>query len=186
MLRDPVTRIASQVRHGLYDGWGRSLDEGITDDLIDFSRYAMQADRYAEHFPPESMLLLPVEELQADPAGSLRRTCEFLGVTPDHSFENTEERRNTGDFYTVNPLVAGAARNRAAKWVLDRVLTRGARHALRNWLARSTKSEGAAKALGRWQLNEAEETEVRARLADDMSRLRDHYGVRAPWLPAGP
>lgn len=182
LVRDPVRRIASQVRHGLYDGWGRSLDEGLTDDLIDFSRYAAQLDRYTAIFPAEHVLVLTLEELQSDPDPVLRRTCEFLGLSPDHRFVGSEEPRNTGDFYQVPGPVAKLARNRAAKALVNHVLPSGARHRLRKALARMSARE--PDAIGRYRLDEGEVRHVRSMLADDMARLRDHYGVRAPWLPA--
>ncbi len=42
MLRNPLTRIESQLRHGLFAGWGKSLDAGIPDDAVYYSSYAMQ------------------------------------------------------------------------------------------------------------------------------------------------
>ena len=182
VMRDPIPRIESQVRHGVYDGWARSLDEGgLTEDLLDFSRYAMQLDRYAPHFPRESMLLLTLEELKRHPDQVLRRACEHLGVDPNFQFHDAETPRNTGDFYGVPPAVASLARNRAAKWLVGRLLPRPLKHAIRRRLARVGDEEGAH--LGRWKLNDDEVALVRRKLADDLARLRDHYGVRATWIP---
>ena len=180
MLRDPVTRIASQVRHSIYGGWGRSLDdEGLTDDLIDFSRYAMQADRYRALFPPENLLLLTLEEMRDAPEAVLRRVCAFLGISTDHRFADSEEPRNTGDFYSVPPLVASLAKNRALKWLVDHLLPRGARHRLRRMVARSSAGK---KPIGRWQLDAEEVARVKTLLRDDMARLREDYGIDAPWM----
>lgn len=180
MMRDPVKRIASQVRHGVYDGWGKSLDEEFTDDLIDFSRYAMQADRYTALFPRENLLLLTLEELKSAPDDVLRRTCLFLGISPDHAFVDADVPRNTGDFYTVSPLVAGLAKNSVARWLVGNLLPRNAKHHLRQWVGRS--GDRGEESLGRWQLNEEEVARVYELLAQDMTRLERHYGVRAPWI----
>ena len=179
MLRDPVKRIASQVRHSLYDGWGKSLDDGLTEDLIDFSLYAMQIDRFLEVFPRDSLLILTLEEFQADPYPVMQRVCDFLGIPP-HRFVGAEERRNTGDFYTIPPIIAAVARNPLARSVVNRFLPRDSRHKLRERMARLGRR--APEPVGRWQLNEEETALVRERLADDMARLRDHYGVSAAWL----
>ncbi|MCZ6773756.1 MAG: sulfotransferase [Proteobacteria bacterium] len=42
MMRNPVDRIVSHTRHGLYEDWSESLDEGITEYMIDVTRYAIR------------------------------------------------------------------------------------------------------------------------------------------------
>lgn len=181
MMRDPVRRIASQVRHSLYEGWGRSLDdEGLTEDLIDFSRYAMQLDRYTALFPREDILLLTLEELKTDPAAVLRSACAFLGVSSRHHFTEVDQPRNVGDFYTVPSLLSSVAKSRATRWATTHLLTGGGKRRLRRFVARHGSRGG--ESIGRWQLNEEEAAYVRRALADDMARLRGHYGVEAPWL----
>lgn len=179
MLRDPVARISSQVRHALYGGWGAPLDDGMTEDLIDFSRYAMQADRYVDRFSRERILLLTLEEFKARPYEVLRRICRFLEIDPTHGFVQAEEPRNTGGLYTMPPLLAGLARNPVARWMVD-LLPRGARHRLRESLARVGRRTPDVR--GRWKLDDEERQEVRRILADDMARLRDDYGVHAEWM----
>ena len=184
IMREPIARIASHVRHGVYDGWGKSLDDGgLTQDLIDRTNYAMQLDRYMAVFQREDILLLTLDELEASPAAVLRRVSSFLGVAPDHDFAGLHERRNAGDFYQVSSLVGRVARSRPARYVLDHVLSRGVRHRLRTWMGRSGPHR-STESPGRWQLNAAEIARVRALLAQDLARLRTHYGVDAPWLPA--
>ncbi len=184
MVRDPVARIASQVRHGLFDGWGKSLDDGMTPDLLDFSRYAMQADRYMAHFPRHDLLILTLEELKASPEAVLKKVCRFLEVS-DHSFVGADEPRNTGDLYTVPPLVARIAHNPVALWVYRNVLPLTVRSRLRRVLARLGKRQ-TERPLARWKLNPEEITYVREALSTDLARLRDEYGVQASWLPPAP
>jgi hypothetical protein len=179
MLRDPVARISSQVRHALYGGWGAPLDDGMTEDLIDFSRYAMQADRYVDRFSRERILLLTLEEFTDRPYHVLRRVCRFLEIDPEHAFVRAEEPRNTGGLYTMPPLVAGLARNPVARLFVD-LLPRSARHRLRESLARLGRRTPDTR--GRWKLDDEERQEVRRILADDMARLRDDYGVHAEWM----
>ena len=64
MLRNPLNRIESQVRHGIFAGWGKSLDAGIPEDAINFSSYAMQLDKYLEFFPIDNILLVTLEEFK--------------------------------------------------------------------------------------------------------------------------
>jgi predicted DCC family thiol-disulfide oxidoreductase YuxK len=184
MLRDPVARITSQVRHGLYDGWGTSLDEGMTDDLIDFSRYAMQLDRYMAHFERDRILILTLEELKAAPEPVLAKVCRFLGVAEDRAFVGADVARNTGGFYAASPWIAALVKNRVARWLAARLLSRAAHHRLRERLAASAGRQPTS--AGRWQLSDAEIRAVRHALEEDMLRLRRDYGVSAPWLTPGP
>ena len=179
MMRHPLRRIESQVRHGVYDGWGQSLDEGIAEDLLDFSRYAMQLDQYMEFFPRESILALTLDEFQATPSDVLRRCCEFLEISEGFEFQRVFERRNTGDFYSVHPVVADLARSRWLGSAARTVLPRRAHHWIREFFARRL---GGQKTLGRWRLNEEEEDLILQKLSSDLRRLVRHYGVDAQGL----
>ena len=174
MMRHPLRRIESQVRHGVFDGWGRSLDEGIHESLLDFSRYAMQLDQYLKFFPRESILAFTLEEFQAAPSNLLGRCCEFLEISEDFEFRGETEPRNTGDFYGVHPFIASLAGNEWLRSFTRVVLTRKAHHGIREFFARRS-GEGAT--LGRWRLNEAEEDRILRKLSPDLERLVHHYGV---------
>jgi hypothetical protein len=174
VMRHPLRRIESQVRHSLFEGWGKSLDEGMSADLLDFSRYAMQLDLYLEHFPRESILAVTLDELRDQPTALLQRCCTFLGVSPDFVFEGETERRNTGDFYTVSPAVGKLARNDHIRSLVKRALPRSLHQGLRKFLGR--RMQGGAS-MGRWRMNPEEEAAVLKELAPDMRRLRDEFGI---------
>lgn len=174
IMRDPVERMASQIRHSLFEGWGQSLDEGLADAVLDFSRYAMQIDRYTRAFPRDSILLLTLEDLRHEPDDVLRRACDFLGVSPGWTFEGQNEARNRGDFYQVPEVVAWLARRRPVQAVVETLpspVHRGLRRAV------STLGSDRSDSLGRWKLNQEERDEVLQRLSGDLRRLRDVYGV---------
>jgi hypothetical protein len=184
VLRHPLRRIESQVRHSLFEGWGKTLDQELTQDLIDYSRYAMQIDEYLKWFPRESILVLTLEDLKSDPDDVLRRTCAFLGVSADWEFVGQTRPRNTGDFYQVPGLVGRLAKSGPARLVI-RMLPSGLHHALRSALGKLGSER--EDTLGRWQLDEDEEERVWAALADDLRRLHEVYGidVRRLWsVPA--
>ena len=174
MLRNPITRIASQVRHSLFEGWGQPLDDGLSEDLIDYSRYAMQLDRYTAHFPRESILVLPLEEFSARPRETVERVCDFLGIDGELLGDGTVEHRNSGEFYNVAPAIARITQNRGVRAVAERVLPRRARHAVRKFLIRF---RGKEETLGRWRLNAQEREQVFEQLGPDLARLKAHYGI---------
>lgn len=174
IMRDPISRIASQVRHSLYEGWGQSLDDGFTEDLLDFSRYAMQIDQYVDVFPRESILLLTLEELRSEPDEVLQRTCRFLGVADDFRFSGKTEVRNAGDFFQVPSWVGRMARSHRTTGLVKRVVPARFHGMLRNAVA---KIAGTTTDIGRWELSEDEKAEVLATLSADLRRLRDIYEV---------
>lgn len=174
MMRDPIPRMESQVRHGLHAGWGKSLDEGVEKYVVDFTRYAMQVDQYMEHFPRESMLLLTLEELASDPDEVLRRTCTFLGVSPDRAFVGQHEPRNKGTFYQAPSAMTWLANRDLARSVLD-LLPSALRRRLRDAVGRFGR--GRHDALPRWQFTDGEKAEILQRLSSDLRRLRDVYDI---------
>lgn len=174
MVRHPITRISSQVRHALYEGWGKSLDEGMSDDLLHFTRYAMQADQYMAVFPSTSLLVVTLEEFSQAPEQVLRRICTFLGIDPEYEFASVSRRYNKGDLYGVAPLWRRLARASFLRAIADRVLPRSVRHRIRDAVTGVAPASGS---IGRYELDADERERVLEALAPDLRRLRDVYGV---------
>lgn len=163
VLRDPITRISSQVT---YATWGR---RGAQADFRDpqalaFSKYAEQLDQFTAVFPAERILLVDHGRLQRDPVGTARSVFAFLDVEP------------------IDVAVPQAAKNAArprSDWE-RRLMRRGglARLAtsvppgLKETLRRAS-SRGAAPAPV-MPADIAEE--LRTALAPDMARLHRQWG----------
>jgi hypothetical protein len=179
MLRNPLKRIESQVRHGLFAGWGKSLDEGVSDDLIAFSRYAMQIDNYLEYFPRENVLLVTLEGFKNNPQAVLADICKFLEINISFHFTNVEKPRNTGDFFNTPPIISRLTQSRFITEVARSILPVKFRKSLRNWVAKMSKSTGEENQshIGRWRLNPEEKTKILEQLADDLKRLDSDYGI---------
>lgn len=47
---------------------------------VDRGRYLVQLERVCRHYPRERLLVLLFDDLRADPVGTYRRLCAFLGV----------------------------------------------------------------------------------------------------------
>ena len=115
-----------------------------------------------------------MEELRDSPQSVLSRSCEFLGVSPEHQFVGQAEARNTGDFYQAPGLIRWAAGNATVRSLARFVLPSGLHQPLRSTLGRFSHGK---ERLGRWRLNEQEMQQVLRVLADDLRRLRDVYEV---------
>jgi sulfotransferase family protein len=174
MMRDPQKRITSQVRHAIYEGWGKSLDEEFTDDLIYFTQYAMQLDKYYTLFPKERFLLLTLEEFKSNPDLVLSQICKFLDISNNFKFKGSNEPRNTGDFYNIHPLFASLLKNPAVRYISDILIRGNARTQLRKWLTLFGKSR---QPMGRSSLNDREAENIFRQLAPDLQKLSREYGV---------
>jgi hypothetical protein len=177
VLRDPLGRIESQARHALFAGWGRTLDEGIDEDLICFSSYAMQIDEYLKYFERKDILLVVLEEFQRNPHVVLRRICQFLEVQPDFEFSAVEEKHNTGEFFDAPAIVSRATQGRVGAFIAKKILPSRAKSWLRSVIVGLTKKRGLESKTARWKLNQAEREYVLSRLSPDLTRLETEYRV---------
>jgi hypothetical protein len=177
MLRNPLTRIESQVRHGLFAGWGQSLDTGIPEDAIDFSSYAMQLDKYLEFFPIDDIMLVTLEEFKLEPNSVLLKMCEFLKIDNNFEFEDVENTRNSGDFFNTSASVSQLTQSRFGQFIAHKLLPVKIKSWLRNLVANLNYRKKEAPSLGRWQLTPEEKSLVLERLSEDLKRLESDFGV---------
>ena len=87
VVRDPIDRIRSHYQTRLTEGTERApIGRAVRENPIylDYSRYAMQLDRYLDHFPREQLLVITAEDLRGDRRATVRDVYAFLGVRPDH------------------------------------------------------------------------------------------------------
>ena len=81
LLRDPFERIESHLAHNV--ARGHATFEEFRKTLpraIQFSKYAMQIEKFREHLPEAEILLLDFNELKRDPASLLGKVEVYLGV----------------------------------------------------------------------------------------------------------
>jgi hypothetical protein len=87
VVRDPIERIRSHYQTRLTEGTERApIGRAVRDNPIylDYSRYAIQLDRYLEHFPRDQLLVITAEDLRGDRLATVRDVYGFLGVSSDH------------------------------------------------------------------------------------------------------
>ncbi len=158
ILRNPLDRIESHHTHAYARGWTEQpLEDGVVEHHVDVSRYAMQLDRYLEHFDREAILLLDFEELERDPLTLMRRVCGFLEINPAHPFRELDRAHDTLQ-------EARAPRSRLA------------RLAARLGLRRLRPPRFSAPVAQRFQLSPEQRAVVLGELRDDLRRLRDEHG----------
>ncbi len=173
-MRNPIDRIESHIYHGLYAGWTKPIEGGISDHALNVSRYAMQLDAYAAQFGRERILLLILEEFQKAPAEELRRVCEFLEIDPSFQLTDHRSHNRASDHYIENPLW-NRIRNVEALRRMGHLIP----IQLRRAILRST----GRKLDVRQRLTPSERADIAEALHDDLSRLESAYGidVAATW-----
>jgi hypothetical protein len=83
IVRDPVARIRSHYQTRVAEGAEKlPLEEALATNSIylDYSRYALQVDRYLEHFAPEQLLVVTAEGLRSHRDEVMAQVYGFLGV----------------------------------------------------------------------------------------------------------
>ena len=179
MLRDPLTRIESQARHALFAGWGKPLDAGISEDLIYFSRYAMQLDHYLKYFSKDDVMLMTLEEFQSSPEAVLARICTFLEIDNKFQFSEVTKPRNSGEFFNTSPFMARITQGEVGQFIAQHILPAKTKRWLREYIAKFGKGKEEKSNIdhGRWRLNPEERIFVLNELSEDLRRLESEFNV---------
>jgi hypothetical protein len=198
IVRNPIDRVESHYRWLKSLGCeSRSLREAVEADAYDVPdyrndikgnyRYYASQSRYGEHvaryvaaFGLDRLLLLTTEELRSNPAATLVKCTDFLGIQRfsevNPVFENVTVPRRLG---TLNAFVSGrqlrSARLRRARRRLSRALrpvmkrptVRETRRILEDSLDRVTRVRSRSGVM-----SEADRLWLRQLFSDDIARLR--------------
>lgn len=107
-IRDPVDRIRSHWQTRAAEGVERlPLERAVLANPIylDYSRYAMQIERYLSVFPREQLLIVRAEDLRENRRATVRRVYDFLEVDPDYVPGNIDRAfYRTGDRAARSPV----------------------------------------------------------------------------------
>ena len=101
VIRNPLERIRSHYLHDLARGRERRpIGEAVpgNEHYLAPSRYALQIERYLEHFPRDQLLVVTSESLRHERHAAMRRIHDFIDVTPDlqRLFRTSSSIRRTG------------------------------------------------------------------------------------------
>lgn len=108
VVRHPIRRMVSQYLHHVAEYGERSpASLALLENPMLFacSDYAMQIERYLEHFPREQLLIVTSEDLDDRRADTMRTIYGFLGVDASVTPPNLDERlHRTEDKPAPTPL----------------------------------------------------------------------------------
>ena len=134
IIRNPLQRAVSHYMHEWSLG---GMSAGIAEEaaahpeMVDYGRYGMQIAPYVERFGRESVLLLSLEGMKADPAGVLAEACRFVGLAstpvwhPEAGEQNVSaERYRRLPFQKLivdNPVATALRRTLVPKSLRERI-----------------------------------------------------------------
>lgn len=179
VVRDPIVRLRSHYQHRVMTGAETAPPEvALLENpiYVTCSQYAMQLDRYLDHFPREQILVVRSESLRNERQATVREVYEFLGVDPTRMPAEVEtEFYRTAQRRAYPPLVWWARRMakrhapqaKRAKELVDSLLSRRA-------LAAAAPPTGGAPDRGDDVLSPALKAKLADLLRDDVARLRQY------------
>jgi hypothetical protein len=98
LVRDPLERMAAHWVHNYAKRREKgSLAETLAHpntSYVERSMYAMQLERFREHYPSEQILVIQQSELRHERIPTLRKVFEFAGVDPDFNHPRFEQERH--------------------------------------------------------------------------------------------
>ena len=168
LARDPVQRIRSHYLHELAAlRERRPLEQALRENptYLDRSRYAMQLERYLEHFPRERLLVVRAEDLFRTPLEVLPRVYAFLGV--DHSW------RPAGPMRRDNETARKFRLPVPVRWGAKLASQAGLHRHVPHWAKETVRvvTQRRSPAMPEVRIPPALAAELRAELADDLRRL---------------
>jgi Sulfotransferase domain len=173
LAREPVDRIRSHYLHEVAAlRERRPLERAVRENPIylDRSRYAMQLERYLQHFPREQLLVLRAEDLFRAPLDVLPRVFTFLGLDPTWRPPGPARRDNeTARRFQLPVLVRHGVRL-ASEAGVYRHVPRWAKESVRVVTQRRSRTMPEA------HVSPALRAELRAELDEDLRRLHQLTG----------
>ncbi len=166
VVRDPVARMVSHYEHRVRanrdDG---RLEESLLENpvYLDTSRYALQIERYLEHFAPDRLLVVVSEQLRDDRDRVLEDVFGFLGVDRTWRSETLRAEHNV------------SSGQQAPRGAMRRIMRVPGWNRFAVAMPESLKRAGRRMTHGaveRAELPDHVRRELEARLRDDVSALR--------------
>ncbi len=178
VLRDPVEKIESMRKQGVYQGWytpllAKETPESLPEEVIESVRYAQIADRFVETFSKERVLLLKTSDLSAkgNPAAVMEKVCCFLDIDSNYKFSLSQihNARNAYREDTLWHILRSSPYLSPLKGLFSDALKNRARRVL------SKPSKTSDRRVS--PLTQGQKAFIREALEREMRRLEKSYGL---------
>lgn len=152
LVREPVSRVVSACMYALRreQALGASFFERSVDAIIDSteiipktSEYMVQLEQYLRLFDRGQILVLLQEDLAKDPAATLKRTFEFLGVDATVDIDSSVRLNKTSAYVDSlkRETVGKLARRIPGFALLKKIVPQPIKSAVRDMLTSRVRSE---------------------------------------------
>lgn len=174
VVRDPVQRIRSHYQHNVTLGEEtQPLQVAVKENpaYLDYSRYAMQIDRYLEHFDRGALLVVTSEALRSERVATVGTILAFIGADADLPIPTLEEEYYTTEQRSPYGPLATSVRNALRRAFPNKVgLWRG------TWVPAPIKRALATAPSAERPHGIGDETRawIHNEVADDVARLRQY------------
>lgn len=183
VLRNPLQKIESMRKQGVYQGWyadflKRETPTSVPMEVIESVRYADVIDKFVDKFSRDRILLLKTEDLdpQGKPAIAMNQICNFLEIDPTFEF-SLEKIHNAQNSYRRDTLWHYL---RSLKYfsLLKKIVPDTLKNKARNILSKPLKNN--AKVVP--PLTAAQKRFIYEALSDERTRLAQDYNLNiANW-----
>jgi hypothetical protein len=179
MVRDPITRMASQYQDWVAQFWERGSFEEAMENIDEWphryrvtSSYWYQLQHYLKYYKPEQIKVVALEDLSKATTVTMRGILEFLEVNPDFWSQSWLERRHTGDIKRrphplFQPLVSDWLRMELLE---PRRIPRKVAYAIRHFIQRTGTPIERPNPEGQF------EQRLMALFRDDVNQLKQFSG----------
>jgi GT2 family glycosyltransferase len=174
IVRDPIERIQSHYLHAAAARFGlRPPSAGLDPSVLEVSRYHAQLADYRGLFGRDAILVLRYEDWRSSPQETLRRVCAHLEIGPPASLRAGQVVHSSEFHYRRRLIVEELRRRGLAPAELDLQEVSEAIASLPG--AQRDAVEAAVDRL--YSLSDAQKTEIRLALKDEMRQLGRDYGI---------
>jgi hypothetical protein len=167
LIRNPFERIESHIRHLISGG---HLDKPkITQECIEFTKYASQLDCYVKAFGKDKIHIVLLEDLKSDPQTVLEIACDFLDIDSQWKFFDTNVVMNSNKTLNLHPVVRNLYRKKYVRKMVSNFISPSIRQRLYKPLSR--KEEISVR------LDQKDKDIILTQIASDLQRLETEYNI---------
>jgi hypothetical protein len=173
LMRNPLDRIESHYNHieaCQQEPNKKPFCQGLDEEIIDVSKYAMQIEEYYNKFDRDSILLLNFDDLKSQPLNVVKKVCQFLDIDSNYEFKdlNTIHNNSSERVQIIFPGYTWVRKTKSIK-SLVRLFPSEFKKVFKNLLGRKINNQ--------IYLSSEQKKYILNELKDDLNKLKNDYGL---------
>lgn len=178
VLRDPIQKIESMRKQGVYQGWYSNLlametPDSLPTEVIESASYAAIIDIFKDNFSIDQILLLTTDELKSEIISSTLRDKVYPFLEVENSFKFSADKiHNSRNSYRTDTIWHSLRESGYLKPIKN-IFPNAIKNKARDVLAKPLNQD-KGKVL---PLTDAQKDFIRTALKHDSRRLEIEYGL---------